>query len=1159
MAPPPAGRADLAGSENEEERPTDEELDRMYRRLLDELGIPESKRGRMLAQPMHMKWKLLSKHQRYVRVQTSAYGGHSSALRSVEHLDKLLLAADKVRPEDVVDLRADMKEDAGWMQTFLELGGLHKLLRFMGIAGELRDPRIRLDLLESLWVLVRASPNVSGILAADANAVASIALCFSCDPGLPRLASVVLDIFSVLVERSAEGHDLVCSAFEVFRVERREDLRFSTLIRCLTCEHEAFDLAFKADVLRFINALVGHADVLQHRVALRADLAYLGIVRVLDDLDRALELFSDEEDPDGSRAALAQESITYRRSADADAAQVLEEAPNSGSWLTDPEVLFERVQYVAQSSGAGAHFMDILYALLVTPADAYLAPRIWSLLAEVCQKVVTGQVQELSCARIEELYLSRDDRFQELEKARAQIKQLEVNLEQAEAQTASWRAKADEARANAAAVAATAASTSAAATVSVGSTSSQAGNAVFEAVVDPKFEKYAKMRKAGLPEGAIANCMTKDGISAPEQQAFFGSADSANAPTSAPAVSTPNSSVQIDPKLVKYARMKQAGLPRGAIDNCMTRDGISSSQQAAFWGESGGAASGSDNAKITKPLDPELIKYDKMQKAGLPEGAIRNAMARDGLSAETQATFFEGSNASASAAPETDGKGSNGGKCTANAQMDPKFAKYAKMKQAKIPDGAIRNKMARDGLSAQDQDVFFGASGLSAATGIGAEAGVETPIVHVKEKAKVTPRKPMRALFWSKIPAERVEGSLWENLEEEQVDLSLDALEDNFGQPEVKKETPRREEDGDEEESKGSEKGRARRGSAIPGGKKKVVELLDPKRQQNVGIAFARLRISPEVLRNCIVNLDLKRLGGGADRVNMLTNILPSSDEARLVLDYDGDESMLGKIELLFRELGTISSLPQRIKAWTIQLRYKQQVAEAQEQTQMVLKACEEIEHSSALRQTLRVILALGNYLNGTSARGGAYGFKLDLLTKIENLKAADHKTTLLQFIVREIASKKHPVMLKLTKDLQHVADASRISVNALATTCRNLCSDLNFVEGLLERIRGDKSGGEGSDSVFCEKMGTFVEGARRSRDSLQTVVTKLEQRYAALLQTYAVDEEELKSDSERFFSIFNSFLQAFAREQASLAKATTSRRPSAAASVSVGARASRS
>ena len=44
----------------------------------------------------------------------------------------------------------------------------------------------------------------------------------------------------------------------------------------------------------------------------------------------------------------------------------------------------------------------------------------------------------------------------------------------------------------------------------------------------------------------------------------------------------------------------------------------------------------------------------------------------------------------------------------------------------------------------------------------------------------------------------------------------------------------------------------------------------------------------------------------------------------------------------------------------------------------------------------------MGNYCNGESARGGAFGFKLDAILKAGDMKSVDGKETLLMLIVQE-------------------------------------------------------------------------------------------------------------------------------------------------------------
>jgi hypothetical protein len=82
-----------------------------------------------------------------------------------------------------------------------------------------------------------------------------------------------------------------------------------------------------------------------------------------------------------------------------------------------------------------------------------------------------------------------------------------------------------------------------------------------------------------------------------------------------------------------------------------------------------------------------------------------------------------------------------------------------------------------------------------------------------------------------------------------------------------------------------------------------------------------------------------------------------------------------------------------------------------------VLEACEEVQKSKKFRGVLEVVLAVGNYINGGTHRGAAYGFKLDALTKLQDTKSTDNKTNLLQYLATLIAQK-HPDLLGFTKVL---------------------------------------------------------------------------------------------------------------------------------------------
>jgi len=967
----------------EGERPTDDELDRMYRHLLEELNIPVDKRSLMMSQPMNMKWKLLSKHQRYVKVQSNPYGSFGGAAKMVGALDKMLLQSDLVKEEQVLEICMDIKTEPEWLNVFTELGGLGKLVHLLDFVQERNEVRMETDLVKCLLSLVSSSQNTMDVIISDPDAVTIIALCLTKNSNHQKLNTFVIQILNSVITHSQEGYETFLTAMEVFRLERHE-MRFETIMHHLKTNE---NVAFQTQVLQLVNKSIENAKNIEDRMVIRSDFMYLAILKVLDDLSGMIKLFDQQSE---DLLALQQQLNTFHVCASQDNAQVLECAPATGSWLSDPEILMSKVLEVSNNSGCSNELIEILHALLVIPDDPHLAKNLWTLLAETAQKLATSpeSVSRMSYTQIEEMYLTRNKRFSRMsnnktQELKSQNDMLTAQLIDSESKYQKLELKYKKQLEEQAIVI----------------------KAPMMPEEDSKFAKYSRMNKSGVPEGAIRNMMTKDGLLEQEQQDFFNSFDKIDGNVVAPSVQ--------DSKLAKYQRMKTAGLPQGAIVNAMVKDGVSKQDQDNFFG-------------IT----------------------------------------------------------------------DSKFEKYLKMQKAQLPQGAIQNQMIKDGLAVEDQNQFFKSGSLSI-----------PELCKLPNKPKTEPRKPMRALFWSKLPNSKVEGSWWETMDDSCIDIDPDSLEDQFStqtvvvvEQKVKDDQPAIDAD-------------------------KPVELLEPKRLQNTGIAFARLRITPKMLAVCIKNMDLKKLGGGIDRVVLLKIMVPTGEEKALITDYDGDVAKLGKIEQLFLELSQVELLDQRIRAWEIYLKFKVQVIENQENGQVLLRACTQLRNSKAFKQTLLVILAMGNYMNGTSARGGAYGFKLDTLSKLENLRSTDKKTNLLRFIVQDMAQNKYPIMLNLPQDLSAVTDASKISFTGLCDNFKNLEKDLLMVKDLTMQLQNE-------ESCFASKMHEFIDASEKTFHHLKITKEKISSEYGLVLQTLALaDDPELQHDTEPLFKQIDSFVQSFRRE----------------------------
>ena len=152
---------------------------------------------------------------------------------------------------------------------------------------------------------------------------------------------------------------------------------------------------------------------------------------------------------------------------------------------------------------------------------------------------------------------------------------------------------------------------------------------------DPKYDKYFKMMKMGLPKEVAQHAMTRDQMDPsildldPEK-----SLKSQLTPKEGEGGDDDGPPLKDDPKYVKYYKMMKMGLPKEAVQHAMTRDQLDPSildldPEKSLKSQTESKA----DADTGPPLkeDPQYIKYFKMMKMGLPKEAAKHAMVRDGL------------------------------------------------------------------------------------------------------------------------------------------------------------------------------------------------------------------------------------------------------------------------------------------------------------------------------------------------------------------------------------------------------------------------------------------------------------------------------------------------------------------------------------------------
>ena len=370
------------------------------------------------------------------------------------------------------------------------------------------------------------------------------------------------------------------------------------------------------------------------------------------------------------------------------------------------------------------------------------------------------------------------------------------------------------------------------------------------------------------------------------------------------------------------------------------------------------------------------------------------------------------------------------------------------------------------------------------------------PVPSYPKKPPVKPGVQMRQLHWGKLADAKIKGTIWESeISDEKVVIDKSELEATFAAVAAK--------------SSGAEAEASNSTKAVGAGTKKVevVTLLDPKTSNNTAIALSRFRKSPEQIASAILSGEEMP----ADQISSLLAILPSPEDAELVQGYDGDTSMLGKAEAFFLAIAAVPRYTARTKALQVRATFAERHHELSSKIEDVAEAVNEVRSSKALKVVLEHALALGNYLNGGTSKGSAWGFKLDSLNKLIGTKTLDGKSTLLHYLARKLATK--GIIDQLGDELEHVEPAARIVWKDEVGEVSALETAVKLVE---TQVKLDKN------DAFKASMGTFHSSAKVKVEASVALKIKTNEACTSMLKWFG---EDVKTQPEEVFSALHNFL----------------------------------
>ncbi|XP_055546474.1 protein diaphanous [Wyeomyia smithii] len=402
--------------------------------------------------------------------------------------------------------------------------------------------------------------------------------------------------------------------------------------------------------------------------------------------------------------------------------------------------------------------------------------------------------------------------------------------------------------------------------------------------------------------------------------------------------------------------------------------------------------------------------------------------------------------------------------------------------------------------------------GMMGPPGLRPMAPIPAPLPHgLKPKKKWDTDGPMKRANWKAIiPQKLSENSFWVKVQEDKLadDEILSGLAAKFSSKPMKP----------------ADKDSVDR---PPTSKKNIdLRVLDAKTAQNLSILLcgSLKHLSHEQIRTCLLRCDTTVLGPSV--LQQLIQYIPPPDQLKRLQEIRARGEVLAGPEAFAATIGDIKRLGARLQSLSFRLNMPDMVQDCKPDIVAGTAACEEVKTSKKFAKVLELILLLGNYMNSGSKKEAAFGFEISFLPKLSSTKDYENKQTLLHYIA-DVVEKKFPEALTFYEDLSHVDKASRVSLDNIQKTMRQINNSLKNLESDLNNNKIPQS----DDDRFMEVMGKFAIECRAQVEVLGRMLSQMESLFQNLSEYYCFDPA--KYTMEEFFTDIRTFKDSFVQAHA--------------------------
>lgn len=306
--------------------------------------------------------------------------------------------------------------------------------------------------------------------------------------------------------------------------------------------------------------------------------------------------------------------------------------------------------------------------------------------------------------------------------------------------------------------------------------------------------------------------------------------------------------------------------------------------------------------------------------------------------------------------------------------------------------------------------------------------------------------------------------------------------------------------------------------------------ILEQRRAQNLGIFLSGFRLPVDEIDTRLNVYDEKDPSGlPTATVVGLRRVIPTSEEVEAYKSYKGDKSQLGNLDKFMMGLMSVPHVERRLGMMQTIRELPDRVRDIRPKVEKFGSLVKLIDGNMELRRAMAYALGIGNCLNRGTPRDCTYGFSIDSLSQMADVKAKDRDFNMVHFLVKTLLQQE-PGVLQVWTQLEEVERNNELSLKVLLAEIQILTMDAKSIEKNLKDPELQL------DEHFATTVEEVLETLRKDMNAMISKFKESRMTYKGLLKTFGASETY---DSETLFSNVGTFVKQLKNAHLALTKGT--------------------